>query len=194
MTKHIYHQLKNEKNYFPEWPVKYLFIGTFNPEGGDKVNYYYGREKNLTWKILSQIFKEEINPKKDIFFDVLKNKKIACIDIIDSICKTNEESFNEDELLHLLGKGYSDYKIINNKIKRTYNTNVINEIINKNNCLVFSTWGKGQNLKEWKNEVNKIQFTANLVSPSPVARVPKGVNKFTYILNDWKNKIKLQIK
>lgn len=189
MTKHIYHQLKNEKKYFPEWPVKYLFVGTFNPEGGDKVNYYYGREKNLTWKILSQIFNEEINPKNDNFFDVLKNKQIACIDIIDSICKTNEESFNENELLHLLGKGYSDNKIINNKIKRTYNTNVINEIINKNNCQVFSTWGKGQNLKEWKNEVNKIQFTANLVSPSPVARVPKGVNKFAYILNDWKNKI-----
>ena len=58
-----------------------------------------------------------------------------------------------------------------------------------NNCKVYSTWGRGSNLKDWVNEIQKISFTAKLVSPSPVARVPKGESKYIYVLNDWRNKI-----
>ncbi len=41
--KTICHQLYSETYYVPNWPIKHLFLGTFNPEGGEKVPYYYGR-------------------------------------------------------------------------------------------------------------------------------------------------------
>lgn len=185
----INHQFQNEEFYIPNWEVKYLFVGTFNPSGGEHVKYYYGRQKNLFWKILSQIFKVDFNPNSTDFFDLIIKNKIACVDMINSINKINSDYFTENELQFLLGKGYSDSKIINNKFIRNYNTSEIVKIVNKNNCNVYSTWGKGSNLKEWKLELNKLSFTENLVSPSPVARVPKGVQKVQYILDDWSNKI-----
>jgi hypothetical protein len=182
----ISHQLKNLS---PNWKVKHLFIGTFNPDGGLYVPYFYGREKNLFWKILSEIFNENFNPHTPDFFDLIKKNGIACIDLIESVQRLDSKDFSDVESEAIMGKGYSDSKIINGKIKREYKTIQIRNIIKSHNCNVYSTWGKGSNLKDWKNEINKIQFTANLVSPSPVARVPKGVYKFEYILSDWKDKI-----
>ena len=173
----------------PNWALKHLFIGTFNPEGGENVPYFYGREKNLFWKILSEIFNENFNPHSPDFFDLIKKHGIACIDMIESVRRLDGKEFSTQESESLMGKGYSDTKIINGIIKREYKTFQIHNIIESNNCNVYSTWGKGSNLKDWKNEINKIPFTANLVSPSPVARVPKGINKYEYILNDWRNKI-----
>lgn len=47
--KLINHQFINEPFFLPNWEVKHLLIGTFNPEkiseGGVSVNYYYGRQK-----------------------------------------------------------------------------------------------------------------------------------------------------
>jgi hypothetical protein len=184
--KKINHQLNQLK---PTWKVKHLFIGTFNPECGIIVPYFYGRDKNLFWQILSEIFQENFNPNSPEFFTLIEKHGIACIDIIKEVRKKNNEDFLPDELSLIAGKGYSDSKIINSKIARVYNTEEIQTIINTSNCNVYSTWGKGSNLKEWKNEILKISFTANLVSPSPVARVPKGTLKKEYIFNDWKSKI-----
>jgi hypothetical protein len=167
----IYHQLNK---LIPNWEVKHLFIGTFNPDGGDSVSYFYGREKNFCWKLLSEVFNEDFNPKNPIFFQLLERYKIACMDMIQSVLRNDNKEFTKDELASIIGKGYSDSKIINGSIKRVYNTLEIQKIIAVNNCNVYSTWGKGSNLKDWKNEISKISFTANLVSPSPVARVPKG--------------------
>jgi hypothetical protein len=52
----VNHQLINEPFFVPKWNVKHLFLGTFNPEGGDPVPYFYGRSKNFTWKILNEVF------------------------------------------------------------------------------------------------------------------------------------------
>ena len=76
-----------------------------------------------------------------------------------------------------------------NSIRPIYNTNIINQLSKSNpNLKIFTTWGKGPNLKEWRLEVNKINVNSNLLSPSMAARVPKGVNKFQYVLNNWKEK------
>lgn len=183
----INHQIKQIK---PNWDINYLFIGTFNPEGGKSVPYYYGREKNNFWKLISILFEEEINVNDPGFFEILKKHKIACIDIINSIEKNDGTQFNELEKEQICGRGYSDSVIISNKFIRNYNTELINEIINSNkNTKVFSTWGKGQALKDWNNELLKISFNANLLSPSPAARVPKGVKKFEYVLDNWKKNI-----
>lgn len=180
----INHQFQNQNFYFPEWKVKYLFIGTFNPEGGQAVKYYYGRERNQTWKLLSKIFCVEFDPKSENFFQLLYKYKIACIDMIDCIqCTSNH-------IENIKGKGYSDSAIINGKVSRKYNTEKILEIIENNKGInVFSTWGKGPKLKEWRIEIEKLGEINSLVSPSMAARVPKGTKKFNYMLSDWKNSL-----
>lgn len=184
----IYHQLQH---LFPNWEIKHLFIGTFNPEGGDSVSYFYGREKNFFWKVLSDIFSENFDPKSSNFNDLLVKQKIACVDMIKSVQRNDKQEFSEKQLMEITRKGYSDSKIINGSIKREYNTLKILRIIETNNSNVYSTWGNGSNLKDWKNEISKIPFTANLISPSPVARVPKGESKYDYVIQDWKRKIKI---
>ena len=187
----IQHQFLNKKFFLPYWEVNHLFIGTFNPEAGASVPYFYGREKNFFWKVVGEILNEDFNPNSKDFFQLLEIHKIACVDMIKWVKRNDNLDFLEDEFHELTGKGYSDSKIINGSITREYNTSEIQRIINVNNCNVYSTWGKGSNLKDWKNEISKISFTANLVSPSPVARVPKGDSKYFYVLEDWKRKIVL---
>ena len=188
----VNHQFLNEVFFIPDWDVEYLFLGTFNPEGGEKVNYFYGRESNFTWKILSEIFENDFNPYDvnnfNKFIEQLKLRKIACMDVIKCV-EFDEKTY---DITRITGKGYKDSNIINTKVKREYNTREIISIIEKNkNVKVFTTWGKGANLKEWRNEVAKMENIVNLKSPSRAARVPKGVEKFNYILKYWKSNIKL---
>lgn len=181
--KTIKHQLLINQNYIPSWDINYLLVGTFNPNGGEQVNYYYGRKTNMTWKLISTIFGEDINPNNSNFFNLLKKHKIGCVDLISSVV------CDETMISNIIGNGYSDSKIINKKVERKYNTAIISQLSKSNpNLKVFTTWGKGSNLKEWRLEVSKINIYSNLLSPSMAARVPKGVNKFEYVLNDWKEK------
>lgn len=186
----VNHQFLNEAFFIPDWEVEYLFLGTFNPEGGEKVNYFYGRESNFTWKILSDIFKKDFNPYDtnnfSNFIKQLELKKIACMDIIKSV-EFDEKTYDE---MRIKGKGYKDSNIINNKVIRKYSTEEVNLIIKKNkNVKVFTTWGNGSNLKEWRTELIKLKDFTTLKSPSKAARVPKGLSKFNYVLEDWKSKI-----
>jgi hypothetical protein len=186
--KKVNHQIDQK---IPSWEVEYLFVGTFNPKGGKHVPYYYGREKNQFWKLLSSIFDSTFEVDKTDFFEQIIKHKIACIDIIDSIEKSNGTMFSEIELENICGKGYSDSVILSNKYKRNYSTELINKIISENkNIKVYSTWGKGKSLKNWNIELSKIKFNANLVSPSLAARIPKGMKKFDFMISDWKSKIK----
>lgn len=187
----INHQLINRNIFLPNWPIKYLFLGTFNPEGGADVNYYYGRTKNgkpvnQTWPTLSIIFGRNLDVNSAHFFQDLKELEIGCIDLIQSV------QISKKDELNVTGKSYKDSNIINNKVVRKYNTNAILEVIYNNpNVKIYSTWGKGSNLEEWKIEVSKFRDITNLVSPSLAARVPKGSKKTEFILNDWLEKIKL---
>ncbi len=181
----IYHQLHDKPYYFPDWKVKHLFIGTFNPSGGESVNYYYGRSRNQTWKLIAAIFGDHFDQSSlDSFLQTIKKHEIACVDMIHAI------RVSQSRLNRIIGKGYKDTEIINNSVIREYNTDKILSLIAKNKGIkVYSTWGIGPKLKEWRNEVAKIQQISSLVSPSMAARVPKGANKFDYMLTDWKEKI-----
>lgn len=188
----IEHQFLNENYFIPNWEVKFLFIGTFNPNGGEKVKYFYGRKANYLWNVLSKIFEDEFNPYKEDksknFFKIISKHGIACVDLIKFV-DFDENKFDKSRIL---GKGYKDSSIINTKVERSYNTEAILNLINKYpNIKVFSTWGRGSNLKEWKNEVEQIPNLVNLVSPSRAAKVPKGERKFDYIINKWAEKIKI---
>ena len=178
----IKHQIQNES--IPKWEIKHLLVGTFNPSGGEPVNYYYGRDKNQAWKLISHIFCDDFNPNSESFLELLKKHKIACIDMINNVKAANER------LDRIIGKGYKDSEIINKSVKRDYNTENIKRIIDQNpEVRVYSTWGKGSNLKEWKKEIEKLGPLVSLVSPSLAAKVPRGKSKFAYMLSDWKKKI-----
>ena len=178
------HQFHNKDFFFPSWDIKYLFLGTFNPSEGEKVNYFYSRKTNLFWPTISKIFNDELNPEKLDFFLKLKLHKIACMDLILSI------DIKGLDKQYIIGKGYSDSKIINKSVKRVYNTENIKAIINKNpDVQLYSTWGNGSNLNDWRNEIKKLPNITKLVSPSRVARVPKGENKELFVFNNWKKNI-----
>lgn len=182
----INHQLLTNQYYIPSWEINYLLVGTFNPTGGEQVNYYYGRKTNMTWKLVSSIFGEEINPNNPNFIQLLIKHKIGCIDLISSV------KCDESKIPQIIGNGYSDSKIINKKVIREYNTAVINQLSKSNpNLKIYSTWGKGSNLKEWRLEVEKIKINSKLLSPSMAARVPKGVNKFEYVFRDWQENLNI---
>jgi hypothetical protein len=100
--KTIKHQLLINQNYIPSWDINYLLVGTFNPSGGEQVNYYYGRKTNMTWKLISTIFGEEINPNNSNFIGLLKKHKIGCIDLISSV------TCDEAKIPQIIGNGYSD--------------------------------------------------------------------------------------
>lgn len=178
------HQFYNKDFFFPSWDIKYLFLGTFNPSEGEKVNYFYSRKTNFFWPTISKIFNDEFNPEKLDFFEKLKFHKIACMDLILSL------DIKDVDKKYIIGKGYSDSRIINKSVKRVYNTENIKDIINNNpDIQLYSTWGKGSNLNDWRNEIKKLPIITKLVSPSRAARVPKGENKEFYIFNNWKKNI-----
>ena len=91
MTLITNHQFKNKHFYFPHHKINFLFIGTFNPEFGEKVPYYYGRKTNYFWRIMSIIFQNKINPYDENFFNLLTKYKIGCIDIVDSVSYENKD-------------------------------------------------------------------------------------------------------
>jgi hypothetical protein len=148
----IKHHFYNRDFYFPNWDVKFLFIGTFNPSGGESVPYYYGRKRNRFWKLLSEVFGNELDPKNESFFNDIKQHKIGCIDLIDSV--TFDERYSE----LILGKGYKDVELFKSKIVKSYNTNEIIKFISNNNLnkVYFTNSGKSLR-KEQKSELEKIE-------------------------------------
>lgn len=186
--KTINHQFLNQEFFIPNWEISHLFLGTFNPEGGDKVSYFYGRRKNQTWKLLSEIFEDDFNPEDfDSFLKKLKKHRIACMDFIQYV------EVPEENIDSINGKGYSDIKLINNTIKRDHNTASITNVVHQNkNINVYSTWGTGPQIASWRDETKKVKNIIPLISPSLAARVPLGEEKFKYMLKDWSTKIDLR--
>lgn len=180
----IKHQLLSLNQATPDYEVRHILIGTFNPECGEKVDYFYGRVKNFSWRLISKIFKDDFDIcNYDDFQEKLRKHRIACFDIINEI--TFEEKL-KDKIL----AGYSDSNIINNNVKRKYNTAFLIKLKEKfPNAVFYSTWGKGSQLKNWKDELEQLPNIVPLASPSPVARVPKGEKKFEFALRDWTAKI-----
>lgn len=106
------------------------------------------------------------------------------MDLIETVKAENNQTDR------ILGQGYKDSEIINGSVIREYNTDNIFDRLKANpKVQVYSTWGKGQNLIEWKKEVEKIPNLIPLVSPSMAAKVPKGLKKYDYMLSDWSEKI-----
>lgn len=182
----IRHQLINKPFFLPKWPVKHLFLGTFNPSGGASVPFFYGRTKNKTWKLLSEIFNTNLDPKSCNFINNLQTLQIACMDILTEIEIPSE-------LRPKVVKGYKDAILFHSYVRRTYNIDQINDVIEKNSGVtVYSTWGQGSsmNIETWDKIYSIKASIVPLVSPSMAAKVPEGETKFGYMLADWQKKVK----
>src|SRR4051812_20973554 len=102
----IRHQFADQSFYLPTWEIKHLFLGTFNPSGGEAVKYYYGRGKNQTWPLLSTLFKTKFDPGHKDFIELIEEHGIACVDMI------HELTIPFKDVSGVLGKGYKDTNII----------------------------------------------------------------------------------
>ena len=163
----IRHQFENEDWFVPDWKLRVLILGTFNPECGDPVAYFYGRKKNQLWHLVSYCRGIELHPNHgDDFLSALKEEGIACMDLIRSI-RVSEERKGE-----ICGKGYSDQMLFRGTNQRTYMTEEILEVIKKNPGLrVLPTWGKGSFRKKDELELARMPELPFLHSPSPASRV-----------------------
>ena len=64
------HQLLGKESFIPNWECKTIVLGTFNPEGGKPVNYFYGRKSNYFWRAVSLIDnKDELFYHNSFYYD-----------------------------------------------------------------------------------------------------------------------------
>lgn len=155
----INHQLLNN-NFLPNWKIKTLVLGTFNPEGGDIVDYFYGRNRNNFWKALAELQKLQRNSYYQNFEEKLKCMKLfefGCTDIIRSVV------VNENYIQNIIGNGYSDNKLFNlANVHRTYQMDIIKNYLIKNEVKkVINTWGKREIPNEFLNHVNDLNNFCN---------------------------------
>jgi hypothetical protein len=130
----INHQLINKSFFIPDWDCKTLVLGTFNPEGGHPVNYFYGRDTNYFWKAISYIdnkeehfYHKKISNNQDDHFLLMKKNKFGCTDIIKCIdCPI-------EAIPRINGGGYPDQLVFRANIERQYNFEDLEKYINRQN-------------------------------------------------------------
>jgi len=199
MKKTIYHQ--SEKN--TNWPSVNsllnlndddakitLIIGSFNPynNSGTNADYYYGRNSNYFWKIISKITENQdddyytaseishvdrLNRKKE----ALKNKFI-CLDLIKSIDVNGEEKDVDNFIQNHVLKNFFDSKIFtsihrkkNVIISRAYDTQRIVNIINskKIKSVIHTLGGRINSLKTSPSELSKeIEIIRNVCNENDI--------------------------
>lgn len=161
----IRHQLESKDWFIPDWKLRVLILGTFNPECGDPVHYFYGRKKNQLWSLVSCCIGRELHPNQGVdFFIALKEEGFGCMDLLRSI------RVPEERQVEICGKGYSDQTLFRGTNHRTYMTDEIIDVINGNpGVCVLSTWGKGSGFKkrDW-DAIGRLPAMPELPSPSPI--------------------------
>jgi hypothetical protein len=192
----INHQFLDKKYFFPNWKIKTLFIGTFNPECGETLDYYYRRKHNGFWSILNKYNSPKMCLTKLQFDDLKKfmvENKFGCVDVIKSI------SFLDENKENICGKGYSDSNLFTVKgYNREYNFEEIKTYVKLNKVqYVFSTWGKRCKPKEFRMKIEDFQNFCSINGinfihlDSPSGRIYKQNNKENINSNWWENLDKL---
>lgn len=166
MMKDIQHQFAQKAWFVPNWKLKVLILGTFNPEGGQPVPYFYGRERNHMWKIISHCIGKDLHPNRgEDFFNSIQSMGIGCMDLLRSIKVPVEEAGK------IQGKAYADSNLFKGTNHRTYMINEILSVIDRNpGVCVLPTWGKGSSFRkrDWQ-QIERLPSMPSLPSPSPRA-------------------------
>ena len=137
--------------------------------------------KNQLWSLVSQCLGKELHPNQGgDFFTMLREEGIGCMDLVRSIRVPDEI---KDEIC---GKGYSDQMLFRETNQRTYMTDEILEVIEKNpDVRVLPTWGKGSFKKKDKLELSRMPELPFLHSPSPASRQVKYDEKCRQWYDVW---------
>lgn len=176
----------------PQWEIKYLFIGTFNPSWNprDPKNpeavYFYGRNRNNFWAIIPNIFggRSLKGMSKDVLVEYTKSKKIGITDIINSVINADATSSTD---VDNLTKGFSDAVL--NKYDLEFSTDLIIELIEKNKSTLEGVYftrstsnGINKIWKEWlKIEKLCIEYSIKSAALITPANYKGGVERKTII-------------
>lgn len=191
----IDHQFLEGEFFFPNWKINTLVLGTFNPNCGEKTDYFYGRCRNNFWRTIENILNMEYMFLHNNFEEKLKvmvEKKFGCVDVIKSITLTEN---TKPELI--CGRGYSDQVLFNRqKCLITYQFEEIKNFISENKVKkVINTWGGRDAPKAFKILIDNIQKyceTNDIVfirkCPSPSGRLG-GKDHKEDLLNFYKNNL-----
>ena len=185
----INHQFLNQAFFFPYWKIDTLVLGTFNPECGEIVDYFYGRSRNRFWRAI-----EIITGNENYYFQnnfgqkerVMSNYRFGCTDIIKYV---EIEKYYRDRIC---GNGYSDSALFTMiHVDITYQFDEIKNYLIANNVKkVINTWGARNNPNVFVQHIddlenfcleNGISFVRICPSPSPRAR-----NNMNVILNFYR--------
>lgn len=178
-----------------EEQLKFLFVGTFNPEiEGNDAKYFYGRETNYFWCILPHAFEEHCLIDKDVddWRKFCSSKNIGITDLIESLENAEPKDFDAV-------KSYSDIEL--EKFKLNFITDEIIEVINANRKTlkgIFFTRSSNQQINkiwgEWEkivlhcdklNKENELKIQCNaLLSPSLQG------STIRYTIEKWKTAIR----
>lgn len=87
----VKHQLIKSEYFIPNWPIKTLVLGTFNPTGGQEVDYFYGRNRNRFWPAVFMCFNLNYDTPIELKqkLDLMEEHHFGCMDIIKSV-KVND--------------------------------------------------------------------------------------------------------
>lgn len=188
----IEHQFLHKDFFKPNWKADILVLGTFNPDGGKEVDYFYGRNRNKFWKAILLTFK--LNDNSLTTFEdkltFLMKHRIACMDMIQKV-KVNNPNKKTD-----ITNDYRDQKLFggirDKSLERVYNTQNIKSYLEKfEPKKVIHTWGKRKNPVEFKNEISEIkqfckkrnvQFIDDCPSPSSRSRTSvETISRFYFL-------------
>lgn len=194
-NKKIGHQFLKEEFFFPNWEVETLIIGTFNPNCGEKTDYYYGRCRNNFWRIIEKILHLKYMSLQNSFEEKLKimsQEKFGCADIIQSIILMEN---TKPELI--CGSGYSDQVLFNQqKCSITYQFEDIKVLIKEKKVKkIINTWGLRDKPKLFVNNIDDLQNFCELRNisfirkcPSPSGRL-RSANHKEELLNFYKEQL-----
>jgi hypothetical protein len=184
----VHHQFLDSEYFYPNWEVNTLFLGTFNPVCGERLDYYYRRRSNGFWKILK--YYDTTNEYDFSDFQSLKRfmgkKRFGCVDVIRSV------TFPNNDRSKICGDGYTDSNLFRVRgYTREYNFEQIKEYVRNNEVSnILTTWGDRKDPNEFKDLLqdfksycleNGINFI-NLKSPS--GRLYRG-DRVEEINSNW---------
>ena len=190
-----FHQNSNGRELFPDWKVKYLFIGTFNPSwnnpNGNNACYFYERSRYF-WRVLPRFFNssslENTLITEKISF--CKRHGIGFTDLIKGV--NNVDFFNEHHQELIVN--FRDEALLEFAEDLDFNTgNIIQYILNSQSIsrIYFTLLANNPNLINAAINEIEIEFQNNPQINTHRIHTPTGMGlgngkpKENNLLNRW---------
>jgi len=151
---------------FPDWPVKYLFIGTFNPEWNrpkrQNAEYFYGRSKHF-WNAMKIFFNDnqpiDLSSETDMI-DFCRSHSIGFTDLITSVDDADVTNLEHVETIHSVKDiDLEKFEEIN------WNTDRIIEYLELNNTTkVYFTLLSSDRRSLFSREIEAIELEARRIN------------------------------